>query len=333
MGRARLLRNLRSGLALDDGLGLGLGSGMSVKSQFSKAMAFRAVLSLTVSLVVLLLVACGDPPPVEPVAAVEIQLSSEDLPYPEWRTLRLSWQPLENFEKEAPQRVFLHLLDSEGELLRTFDHPLPQAWRAGEAVSYEVQLYQSALARPLPAGDYRLTLGLYQVDGPRFPLRVSGRDLCDYEYEVASLSVPPVDASAPSFSFPPPWLPPQEGTDAQILSRRRLSAEGSLLIQNLEVPGSLRLHIVVPPVDGKSRSLRLDDDQERATLEISSTCTGTVRSLEVPGNHDLVLPVFPTGAATQCEITLAPNYHLIDLHSGETWVAALEMIAWAAAEL
>ncbi len=281
-----------------------------------------------------LLTGCTEAPPAAPAAQVQIELHGRDLPYPEWRTLRLVWNPLLGIEFQDRPTVFLHLLDKEGLVVRTFDHPLPNRWRLDEALEYEVQLYQSALGPPLPSGDYDLTLGLYLMkNGQRFPLEGAGEEVARQEYKIATISVPPIDPKAPSFSLPSPWQAPLEGNDTQILSRRHLASEGQLIIENLEVPGSLWLRLVLPPVVEDHQRLLLSDARDTPVLDVTSNCSGTVRSLPMPGEHEIVLPVFPVGEVTECVLTLSSNYSLIDRLSPVDRIASLEVLAWAGAEL
>ena len=96
------------------------------------------------------------------------------------RVLRLDllWQAA-----AVPQgryKVFLHLLDGEGQLVAQHDgEPAggarpTDAWQAGEAVLDRHGLW---LPAELPAGDYRLLLGLYLPDsGRRLPVCCPGGD-------------------------------------------------------------------------------------------------------------------------------------------------------------
>ena len=104
-----------------------------------------------------------------PVARVEIEPKEARLPFSQAQNVRLTWTPSAALEGEKPT-VFVHLLDSEKKVARTFDHPFPQPWSEGKPVSYDLKLYQSALAPPLPAGKYQVTLGLYGKDNKRWAL-------------------------------------------------------------------------------------------------------------------------------------------------------------------
>ena len=81
-------------------------------------------------------------PPPPPVASVEVELSQAQLPFPEWRRLSLRWSPQSSLGAAENPLVFLQLLNEEGELERTFDHPFPEEWTVGSEVQYEVEIYQ-----------------------------------------------------------------------------------------------------------------------------------------------------------------------------------------------
>lgn len=82
--------------------------------------------------------------------------------------LNLYWQPL--VRPDADYAVFLHLLGADGEtvarrdtLIRGGDYPMSR-WRPGELV---VDLADLPLPADLPAGRYRLELGVYRMDTMR----------------------------------------------------------------------------------------------------------------------------------------------------------------------
>ena len=96
--------------------------------------------------------------------------------------LTLIWNaartPSQNF------KVFVHLLDANG-VLRAQQDSIPQRgnlpttrWFAGEYVADE---YALALPKDLPAGDYRIAIGMYdETSGERAPLRdANGAPLAD----------------------------------------------------------------------------------------------------------------------------------------------------------
>ncbi|HEX6200848.1 MAG TPA: hypothetical protein VF150_11320, partial [Thermoanaerobaculia bacterium] len=160
--------------------------------------------------------ACGSEP-AEPVARLTVAPAEVELRYPESAALSAAWEmtaPLEDGGAGAAAErpwVFAHLLDDAGAVVRTFDHELPVPWRPGETRSAPIELWQSALAPPLPAGSYRLTLGLYSPeDGRRFPLVTEAPEVKSGEYQVARVRVPPPEAG-PELAFTGGWWPAQEG--------------------------------------------------------------------------------------------------------------------------
>ena len=91
-------------------------------------------------------------------------------------TLTLYWRALT--EMEVNYHVFVHLLGEEGEIWAQKDSPpvegsRPTAgWVKGEVVRDE---YQIALEGQIPAGEYRLTAGIYNpVSGEGLPVFIEG---------------------------------------------------------------------------------------------------------------------------------------------------------------
>jgi len=95
-----------------------------------------------------------------------------------WLNVRLRWRAAD--EVGVDYAVFVHLLDQSGALVAQHDG-LPQdgyaptrTWRAGEVVD---DRHSVALPPDLPAGDYRLAVGLYDpLTGERLPLAGGGVD-------------------------------------------------------------------------------------------------------------------------------------------------------------
>lgn len=295
----------------------------------------RAVLALCLPVVVALL-ACGEPD-AEPVARLTIDESALELPYPEWRSVRLTFEPEEEIAQSGALQVFLHLLDAGGELVRTFDHPLPDRWIPGQAIEYEARIYQSALGPPLDPGTYALAAGLYTAGGERFPLAVAGGDEARVgrrAYRLATVTVPELGSDAPGFAFAAPWGAVESGGDAQILGRRWLEDDGVIRVLNLELPGSVWLRLDIPRTDGSgSRTMALRQASQTPTLEISSSCSGVVRILEAPGAHEEIIPVYPQTDSSECTLRFSANYRLVDASTLREDIAALEIISWTPAEL
>jgi hypothetical protein len=209
--------------------------------------------------------------PDAPVGRVRTSPDTIRLGYPESAPFHFEWSPSATLEKvHGGATVFVHLLEGPGRVRRTFDHPFPQSWSAGKPVSYDVELYQSALAAPLPPGRYIVSIGLYDPSsGYRWPLEASGPEIGKREYRVGALDVPR-EAVSPTFDFSGEWGALEPDPSVQILARRRLVGPASLLFAGRPgVPGTVRVALTV----------------HGAALAVESDCApGKTRRLE-PGYH------------------------------------------------
>ena len=122
----------------------------------------------TVLALACVLVSCM--PSSDPVAIVQVSPTSFTLRYSEVRLVDLEFRILAPIGEEHQPRVFVHLIDEPGNVLRTFDHPFPGDWEVDARVHHRLRIHQSALGPPLRAGRYSLSVGLYEVDGRRWPL-------------------------------------------------------------------------------------------------------------------------------------------------------------------
>jgi hypothetical protein len=91
---------------------------------------------------------------------------------------------------DGDYRVFVHFLDSEGDLMWTDDHtpvpPTPQ-WKPGQTVTYSHTMFIPVYPY---VGETKVRVGLYSpTDGRRLPL--SGNEQGDREYEVGTLTLAP----------------------------------------------------------------------------------------------------------------------------------------------
>jgi len=207
-----------------------------------------------------------------PVATLRVSPTAIHLGYPEAAPLRFEWSPSGALEKRAAApTVFVHVRDGKGQVRRTFDHPFPQPWSPGKPVSYQIELYQSALAAPLPPGSYSLTAGLYDPSsGRRWGLTSDGAELGRREYRIAALEVPAAGSSPPArFDFSGEWGPTEPDPSVQVLARRRLNG-----------PASLRFSAAA----GAQGSVRLALTVQTAPIRVESDCAPGATRLE-PGYH------------------------------------------------
>lgn len=264
-----------------------------------------------------------------PIAELTVTPASLTLAYPEFRDLELTFKP--KADRAALGRsptVFVHLLGRPGDVLRTFDHPLPDGWKPGETLRYPLRLVQSAVGEALPAGEYTLSLGVYDADDRRrFALSTQGKEIDRHEYAVAAVRVPEPTGAIPRFEFSSTWLPTQAGSDQQIVASRWLGdADGSLRVTGLAV-GS-RLHLVLRLPSGSEPGLRFErlPDAQGPALSIHSDCSPEELVLTGPGAHAVELTV-PPGAAV-CEIGLHANFVLASERAAVRYAVLLESLAW-----
>ncbi len=277
------------------------------------------------------LVACGPSDP--PVAGLQVEPDELQLPFPGVVDLELSWAmelPLEGLEGQP--LVFAHLVDEQGEVLRTFDHTLEFDWQPGQRQQYGIRLYQSALAPPLEPGTYGLTLGLYDSAGHRWPLRVDGREAGRNEYRVAEVEVGAELENTPMFFFSPDWLHLESGVDAQIVARRWLSdAEGTIRVSECPESGSIWMLIRIPSSEEVNSRVVLDEEASTPEVRITSTCGLEEICVSGPGFHEVEISLSPadTELLEECELRLQPNFKLVDDNAATQRSMALEVLAWA----
>ncbi|MGH9362086.1 MAG: hypothetical protein ACRD2T_09225 [Thermoanaerobaculia bacterium] len=274
------------------------------------------------------LAGCGGEDPA--VGRLVVTPTTLRLPHGEVRPLALAWTPsreLYGHEGEGAPLVFVHLLARPGSVLRTFDHPFPQHWHPGAPVRYEIDLHQSALAPPLQAGRYRLTIGLYQPAGQRWPLETAGEEVGRREYAVAEVEVPPAGAGAPKFAFAGPWLAIEPGADVQMLARRWLTGDGTLQVRSAPGTGELSIVLRIPEAKGAGERLVLEPGVAAPGVVVSGSCGGEEIGITGSGQHQVRLPV--EAEAVPCDVRFDGNFHLENPASPHHRVVALEGLAWA----
>ena len=301
-------------------------------------MTFKArffQLSIAVLASGLVLVGCAQEP--DPVGRLGTGAGEIQLGYPQVVELELVWEmkrPLEGLA--GPTRVFVHLLDTHGDIVRTFDHELPGAWKVGGELAYEIPIYQSALAPPLDAGRYKLTIGLYDREGNRWPLENAGAEIGDGEYEVATVAVVESGPKMPQFFFSSSWLPIEGGTDLQILARRWLTENGAIRLGGVTDAGSLWLNVGIPEGGGALQAPVMADGAAEQRVLVTTTCGGAEVQVSGPGSHSVSLPIAPVEGVegeedrpSECEVAFEANYHLMSREGDQSRVLALEGLSWS----
>ena len=267
---------------------------------------------------------CGGEPTA--VAKLTVSPSTVRLPPREVTLLELSWEPKSALgTKAGAPIVFVHLVDDRDTVLRTFDHPFPGEWKPGTPVSYEIKLFQSALAQPLPAGKYRLTVGLYGKEGERWPLEGAGKKVGRHEYHAATVTAPP-KGKGPRFSFSQQWLPTEPGTDRQVVARRWLVGRGALRVSGVREKGTLWLALQIPR-PGSGDKVVFEDGAAQPAATVTSSC-GVEANVSGEGVHDVELPIEPAAEEDTCRLNVKANFHLEPRQGGPQRAVSLETLAW-----
>jgi hypothetical protein len=271
----------------------------------------------------------------EPVAELAASPGELELQLGAYVELALRIMPLADLAAGVEPRVFVHLIDEPGSVLRTFDHSLPAPFRSGQEIVYKVRIYQSAVAEPLAPGLYTLTAGLHDGSGGRFPLRTAAVEIAKLEYSVASVRVPEPLPSQPAVRFSPEWLPVEPGRDRQIVARRPLAGAGpgTFQIGPLQGPGEILLRLGLP-VPGNGRLERLSAEPT-SKIRLHSSC-GDFQA-ELPGEPgadgsgaEILIPVPATAGAVQCDVRIEPNFVLRTGDQAEGRSINIELLAWRA---
>jgi hypothetical protein len=253
-----------------------------------------------------------------PVGAIDVTPRTAELPYAQCATFQLTWSPTAELRRQRGQAtVFVHLLDSGGDVVRTFDHPLPADWRPAKEMTYPLDLCQSAFGPPMVTGPYDLSIGLVDASsGHRWELSAqSTKPPKRREYTVGTVTVPPSLVS-PDVVFGPGWMKEDPGRDRQVLARRKLVGAGSISVRALPGPGLLRLGLVVAP----GAPVRTPGRVSFAGPE-----TGSATGASLTAGRHVVELVSP---GTAVEVLIQPPTLVSTPAGKETPWLALESLAW-----
>jgi hypothetical protein len=291
--------------------------------RFARTLTPACVLALALS-------SCEKAP--EPVASVTLDPTTIALPYPGFTSVSLDWQVTTDLPPGVDEPVvFLHLLGPDGGVERTFDHSLPFSWKVGGGGSYDLMLYQSALAPPLEEGEYQVTLGLYGRDGQRWALAEAGPEIAELEYQVGVVDTGGDPSAVPMFYFSPSWLPLEAGTDVQILGRRRLTDEGSIRVAEIPAEGAVWLSLRLSEPRPSLEELTLMEGEIEPGFTLSSSCGGDDQTAVGWGEHRIIVPVTAdeTGAVPgECEILIRPNFQIVEVDTLTRRSVGLEVLSW-----
>jgi hypothetical protein len=284
--------------------------------------------ALVVAASALLGVACGRSP--ERVATLAVAPAELRLPFPGFERIDVTLTPRAELPPGSEPKLFLHLLDEPGSVLRTFDLVVPGAWEVGRPIAFAATLYQSALADPLDSGTYILTAGLYVREGDRFALATEAREVARLEYAVATVTVPAPEATLPAVRFSSGWLPAVPGQDRQVLVRRVLDGAGPATFQigPLAPPGRILLRLAPAALAGGR--LEIGPGSDSARVRLRSSCGGVEAELAGDVAVETLLDVPPAGGPVECDVELAPNFVVRSPEDGRERSIAVEVLAWRA---
>ncbi len=253
----------------------------------------------------------------EPVASLSVAPKDVTLPAGRVSGMKLTWNPKSPLDNlQGKPRVFVHLLASGRNLVRTFDHPLAEEWTPSKAQSYEIELYQSALAEPLPAGAYELTAGLYDdASGERWALD-SGDAVGKREYRVATVVVRAAEGGTPTYDFTGGWLDAEPGGSKQVITRRCARGEAMITVRRVGSPGTIVLGSSVP---------KLASGSWGGAVDVTASCAAERAQVNGPEIQWARVPVAPSASEPACEIRFTP---VPPAAGGNERSFCLEVLAW-----
>jgi hypothetical protein len=287
-----------------------------------------------VALGILVVLASGCETAPEPVGSVRIEPAEIPLPYPGFARVEMTWDLATALDGvEGGPLVFVHLLNAEGDVERTFDHALPFDWQPDTSQSYELTLFQSALAPPLEAGDYRLSVGLYDAADQRWALSGVGEEVAQLEYHLATVNTEGDPTAVPMFYFSPSWLPLEAGTDVQILGRRWLTDEGTIRVAEIPGTGTVWMQLQLSEPLAQIEEISFLEGEDEPQVVLASTCGGEEAVISDFGLHGMEVRVTTTDEGElpeECEIVLRPNFQIVEVDTLTRRSVGLQILTWSA---
>ena len=261
-----------------------------------------------------------------PIGILESGQPELELGYPEHRSLGLRFEPFAYPIAGGCPTVSIHLTDRDGRLVRTFDHR-PPAWVPGERLGYDLTLYQSALAEPLPAGRYRLWAGAYSQDlGMRHTLVLAGGRTAGRRHEIASVTVPETAASR-ELGFAGDWEGPEAGSDSQVLVRRWFRRQARLILRDAAATEPIELWLLLYLPRAAPSDLSLEPGELDPRVEVGSSCTADRASIAT-GRRELRFAIPAAELRRGCSLELRANYEVRSDSIPRPRSASLEAISW-----
>jgi len=263
----------------------------------------------------------------EPLARLAVAESALDLPWPQRREIRVDLDLLAELPVDAgPPRLFVHLLDSDARIVRTFDRELEPEWWPGDRIRVPVVIEQSALAEPLPPGRYRLVIGLYDLRFGRYLVERAPDGASVRAVEAGSVEVPESGPGA-GVKFVSGWFETQAQRDQQVLGARPLApgGVGELRVGPLREPARLYAMVAIRGVDARVSEIATEDPGGAQHLTLEVACTGEVVTATGEGVHllEVALPARTDG----CDLRLRTDFRRPG-SGGEEPGAVLRALSW-----
>jgi hypothetical protein len=184
------------------------------------------------------------------------------------------------------------------------------------------------MAPPLPAGKYKLTLGLYGEDRKRWALDGLGEPTGRDEYMAAEVDVPAQQPN-PRFAFSAAWLPVEPGGDLQALARRWMAKLAAIRLLHQRGPGTVWMIVHIPPTNTTDFRMVLDPGASAPSVRVAGNCGGTEANLTGPGLHEVELATEPLAPDGFCRVLLSTNFILEPVSASvRKRSVSLENIAW-----
>ena len=193
-------------------------------------------------------------------------------------------------EFSGDYRVFVHFLDSDGQMMFGDDHSPPEpisTWRLGQDVVYERRLFVPLYPY---LGEVTVAIGLYSPSGG-YRLPLVAEEIDQLAYRVATVEM--VASSRSTLVFEDGWY--QSETDPEDPRRewRWTSGSANLSFVNPRVDATFYLEVVGRPdlFDGP-QSLTVEVDDEVLESVVLASDTPRYHTLSIPaaifGNSDTV---------------------------------------------
>ncbi len=241
------------------------------------------------------------PHPEPPLAELRAGAGEAPLDYASSLKIPVGWRLLRALDPpDASPFLFVHLADGNGRMMRAYDRPIPENRADGDAI----EIWQSVLAEPLPAGRYRLTAGIYDLStGRRWRLETNGEEIAGGEYQIAAIEVDSTRRKTPDLVFEGEWLEPDKGQWHN--PGRRWMGEGGT-IRLLRTTGWSELVLTISINESPESRLRPGHEGGAPRLIIRNGCDdGSETLIDRYGTRSIALRL---DGGDHCTITLEPSF-------------------------